>query len=68
VRVDETLYEGSSLAQKPLELPAETPITPVFPLFLDLPLITGDELPHAPYVAATCGALAWACGTLQLAL
>jgi hypothetical protein len=53
VRVDETLYEGSSLAQKPLELPAETPITPVFPLFLDLPLITGDELPHAPYVAAT---------------
>jgi hypothetical protein len=53
VRVDETLYEGSSLAQKPLELPAATPITPVFPLFLDLPLITGDELPHAPYIAAT---------------
>ena len=53
VRVDETLYEGSSLAQKPLELPAATPIAPVFPLFLDLPLITGDERPHAPYVAAT---------------
>ena len=25
----------------------------MFPLFLDLPLITGDERPHAPYVAAT---------------
>ena len=25
----------------------------MFPLFLDLPLITGDELPHAPYIAAT---------------
>ena len=53
VRVDETLYQGSSIAQKPLELAATTPITSVFPLFMDLPLITGDELPHAPYVAAT---------------
>ena len=53
LRVDETLYEGSILAQKPLELAAATPLTPVFPLFLDLPLITGDERPHAPYVATT---------------
>ena len=53
LRVDETLYEGSMLAQKPLELAAATPLTPVFPLFLDLPLITGDKRPHAPYIAAT---------------
>jgi hypothetical protein len=26
---------------------------PVYPLFLDLPLLTGDEVPHAPYIAAT---------------
>ena len=53
LRVDETLYEGSMLAQNPLELAAATPLTPVFPLFLDLPLITGDKRPHAPYIAAT---------------
>ncbi|MDJ1007523.1 MAG: glycoside hydrolase TIM-barrel-like domain-containing protein [Paracoccaceae bacterium] len=28
------------------------PALPVEPLFLDLPLITGDEVPHAPHVAA----------------
>ncbi|MBT2131126.1 baseplate multidomain protein megatron [Aliiroseovarius lamellibrachiae] len=26
---------------------------PAFPLFLDLPLITGDEEPHAPHIAAS---------------
>ena len=26
---------------------------PVFPLFMDLPLLTGAEVPHAPHVAAT---------------
>ena len=29
------------------------PPVPVFPLFLDLPLLTGDEVPHAPHVAVT---------------
>jgi hypothetical protein len=27
---------------------------PVFPVFLDLPLLTGDEVPHAPYLAVAC--------------
>jgi len=26
---------------------------PVFPLFMDLPLLTGSEVPHAPHIAAT---------------
>ena len=30
-------------------------LVPVFPLFLDLPLIHGDEPPHAPYLAVTSG-------------
>ena len=29
------------------------PPVPVFPLFLDLPLLKGDEVPHAPHVAVT---------------
>ena len=29
------------------------PATPVYPVFMDLPLLTGDEVPHAPFVAVT---------------
>ncbi|MBA4351307.1 MAG: host specificity protein, partial [Rhodobacter sp.] len=29
------------------------PAVPVYPLFLDLPLITGQEAPHAPHLAVT---------------
>jgi hypothetical protein len=29
------------------------PPVPVFPLFLDLPLMTGEEVPHAPHIAIT---------------
>ncbi len=29
------------------------PAVPVYPLFLDLPLITGQEVPHAPHLAVT---------------
>jgi len=52
VRVDRQVYrplegvndEGDSLA-------AFVPPVPVFPLFLDLPLISGDENPIAPHIA-----------------
>lgn len=44
----------------PSEFPDDTPISkafvppvPVQPLFLDLPLITGDEVEHAPHLAVT---------------
>ena len=29
------------------------PATPVYPVFMDLPLLTGDEVPHAPFAAVT---------------
>ncbi|MEM6307885.1 MAG: glycoside hydrolase TIM-barrel-like domain-containing protein, partial [Pseudomonadota bacterium] len=29
------------------------PLSPVLPVFLDLPLLSGDERPHAPHVAIT---------------
>ena len=36
-------------------VPAEVyqPATPVYPIFMDLPLLTGEEVPHAPFVAVT---------------
>ncbi len=44
----------------PADFPEEGPITrpfaspvPTYPVFLDLPLLTGTEIPHAPYLAVT---------------
>lgn len=53
VRIEPGVYQ-------PLDLPDDAaPVSefvapvPVLPLFLDLPLITGDEVPHAPHLAIT---------------
>lgn len=32
--------------------PAAAPAAPVVPVFMDLPLISGDEIPHQPHIAA----------------
>jgi len=53
VRIDQETYQPVDLAE---ELPTLRPFvapTPVFPLFMDLPLMTGAEVPHAPHVAIT---------------
>lgn len=51
-RVSERVYQPRSLELEEGGLPAfNTPI-PMTPLFMDLPLITGDELPHSPHVVA----------------
>ncbi|MEM1388340.1 MAG: glycoside hydrolase/phage tail family protein [Pseudomonadota bacterium] len=53
VRVERELYTPSDaveLAKRPR--PYWAPV-PVYPLFMDLPLLRGDETPHAPYLAAT---------------
>lgn len=53
VRVDPTSYTaGPDSLETPARTGFATPL-PVFPAFLDLPLITGDEVPQAPHVAAT---------------
>jgi hypothetical protein len=48
---------GAYLAAQDLDLRSAraTPSVtlPVFPLFMDLPLLTGTEVPHAPHIAAT---------------
>lgn len=53
VRIEAGIYEPS---EAPEDLPAVrgfVPPMPVEPLFLDLPLMSGDEVPHAPHLAVT---------------
>ncbi|RVV99114.1 hypothetical protein EKE94_09025 [Mesobaculum littorinae] len=53
VRVEPGLYAASdAAAEAPRRMRHVAPV-PVVPLFLDLPLLTGAEVPHAPHVAAT---------------
>ncbi|MBL4918290.1 baseplate multidomain protein megatron [Szabonella alba] len=52
VRVEPALYAPGEDSTERLQSQAFVPPVPVFPLFLDLPLLRGNELPHAPYVAA----------------
>ncbi|MEQ9693225.1 glycoside hydrolase/phage tail family protein [Shimia sp. SDUM112013] len=53
VRIDPSVYQPSDLAEDLLTLKPFAAPTPVQPLFMDLPLLTGDEVPHAPYLAVT---------------
>lgn len=53
VRTEPKVYEPSEM---PDDMPVQSPFTapvPVLPLFLDLPLLTGDEVAHAPHIAVT---------------
>ncbi len=53
VRVEPEQYRPSDAADAPGEVrPFAAPV-PVFPLFLDLPLLRGDEVPHAPHLAVS---------------
>lgn len=53
VRIDPGLYHPAEFDGDDPGRRAFTPVVPVLPLFLDLPLMTGEEVPHAPHVAAT---------------
>lgn len=53
VRVDAASYlRGAEVTDRPTER-AYLPPLPVYSLLLDLPLLAGDEVPHAPHVAIT---------------
>ncbi len=53
VRIEPAVYTPSDMAENlPPVKPFVAPV-PVQPLFMDLPLLTGDEVPHAPYLAVT---------------
>ena len=50
-RIDPSVYRAPTAEEAVFELPAHSPAAPVEAVFLDLPLMSGDELPHAPHVA-----------------
>jgi len=53
VRVEPNVYVPSDAVDEPVALRPFVAPLPVYPLFLDLPLMTGDEVPHAPHIAVT---------------
>ncbi len=53
VRIEPESYLPVDIEDEaPTVRPFASPV-PVLPLFLDLPLMTGDEVPHAPHLAVT---------------
>ncbi|TRW96877.1 host specificity protein [Paracoccus sp. M683] len=53
VRVEPGVYVPALATEISGSVKAYRPHLPVWPVFLDLPLMRGDEVPHAPYVAAS---------------
>ena len=53
VRVEAGIYQASDGADERVIPRAFTAPVPVFPVFLDLPLLSGDEVAHAPHIAVT---------------
>lgn len=51
VRVEPSTQEPSDEVDEVATTSAFVPPLPVLPIFLDLPLLTGDEVPHAPHLA-----------------
>jgi len=52
-RVEGGVYQGSDSHEEVAAVRVFIPPVPVDCVFLDLPLMTGDEVPHAPHVAVT---------------
>lgn len=53
VRIEPEVYDPAAIDDELVQLRPFVPPVPVVPYFLDLPLLRGDEVPHAPYIAAT---------------
>ncbi len=53
VRVEPASYQPSDAAEERIVARPFVASVPVFPVFLDLPLLDGSEVPHAPHVAIT---------------
>ncbi|MDW3221778.1 MAG: glycoside hydrolase TIM-barrel-like domain-containing protein [Paracoccaceae bacterium] len=53
VRIEPEVYTSAEMIDDIPSPKAFVPPVPVSALFLDLPLLTGDEVPHAPHVAVT---------------
>ncbi|MFN6951044.1 MAG: glycoside hydrolase TIM-barrel-like domain-containing protein [Albidovulum sp.] len=53
VRVEPAIYQPSDEAEERVTPRTFAAPVPVFPLFLDLPLMSGNEVPHQPHLAVT---------------
>ena len=53
VRIEPGVYQPSDDVAEVAPVRPFTPAVPVYPLFLDLPLLGGSEIAHAPHVAVT---------------
>lgn len=53
VRIEPESYRPIHIADMAPSVRPFVPPVPVLPLFLDLPLMTGSEVPHAPHLAVT---------------
>lgn len=53
VRVEPGVYRPARVIEGEASARAFVPPIPVWPVFLDLPLLRGDEVPHAPHIAVS---------------
>lgn len=53
VRVETGVYQPSDRVEEEASVRAFTPAVPAYPVFLDLPLMSGEEVEHAPHIAVT---------------
>ncbi len=53
VRIEPETYRPVDMVEEPVSLAGFVAPLPVFPVFMDLPLMRGDEVPHAPHLALT---------------
>lgn len=53
IRIEPEVYHPADFPDDPAPARRFNASGPVLPLFLDLPLIRGDEVPHAPHLAVT---------------
>ena len=53
VRIEPEVFVPSEMPEDAAAVRAVTPAVPVTSLFLDLPLLSGDEVPHAPHLAVS---------------
>ena len=53
VRMEPSVFEPGQIDEDLPSLRGFVPPVPVLPVFLDLPLLTGDEVEHAPHLAIT---------------
>jgi putative tail protein len=51
VRSEMEIYDPSDTVDEAVTFEAFVPLVPVSPVLLDLPLLTGDEVAHAPHLA-----------------